>query len=78
MKDLVILATLILLTQAVIREDLMSKVPVSMPSHRDMATNLRELSTRAISTRLTLHENYTTYLLSPPAVLITKIQSHCG
>ena len=78
MKDIVILATLVLLSQAVIRDDLMTKVPVSIRSYRAMVTSLREPYTPGISTQPTLLENCTTYLLSPSTDLITKIQSHCG
>lgn len=74
MKNLVVLALLVLVSQAVIRDDLMNKVPVNVMSFRAMAMTGRELCIRAISTLPTPPEDSTTYSLSPSKDLIIKTQ----
>lgn len=78
MKYFVVIAVLVLLGQAAIRDDLMDKVPVLASLFRVTGMILRVLYIRAISTRLTLRASSITSSWSPSKDLITKIRSPSG
>jgi hypothetical protein len=79
MKNFVVLALLILATKAVIKDDRIDKVPVSIfLLFRVMVMILRVLYIQVILILLILQENYIMYLSNRLKDLTIKIPLLCG